>query len=112
VSEQVRADSTAPTEQLRFHLLSGIVEANAGSQGAAEKHFRTALETSEKQLPRQPAERVEIYLRLAKLLGVSHREQAASDTALEGLRCAEASYGAFFAKHPFVVELRSIAHAH
>ena len=112
VSEQVRADSPAPTEQLRFHLLSGIVEANAGSHESAERHFRTALGISEKQLPRQAAERVEIYLRLAKLLAVSHREQEASDTAREGLQCAESSYGAFFAQHPFVAELRSITHAH
>jgi len=112
VSEQARADSTAPTEQVRFHLLSGIVEANGGSQGSAEKHFRTALETSEKQLPRQPADRVEIYLRLAKLLAVSHREQEAADVARQGLRCAESSYGTFFAQHPFVAQLRSIMHAH
>jgi len=112
VSEQVRADSTAPTEQLRFHLLSGIVEANSGSHDSAERHLRAALETSEKQLPRQPAERVEIYLRLAKLLAVSRREQEASDTARAGLQCAELSYGAFFAQHPFVAELRSITHAH
>ena len=112
VSAQVRTDSTAPPELVRFHLLSGIVEAASGSHGSAERHFRAALETSEKELPRQPADRVEIYLRLAKLLAVSHREQEASDVARQGLRCAESSYGAFFAQHPFVSQLRSIMHAH
>jgi tetratricopeptide (TPR) repeat protein len=112
VSAQVRADSTAPTDQVRFHLLSGIVEANGGSHDSAERHLRAALETSEKELPRQPADRVEIYLRLAKLLAVSHREQESYDVARQGLRCAESSYGKFFAQHPFVAQLRSIMHAH
>src|ERR1039457_7539851 len=93
-----------PTDQVRFHLLSGIVEANGGSHDSAERHLRAALETSEKELPRQPADRVEIYLRLAKLLAVSHREQEAADVARQGLRYAEASYGKFFAQHPFVAE--------
>jgi serine/threonine protein kinase len=108
VREQVRADSTAPTEQLRFYLLSGIVEAANGPHDRAERDLRAALELSEKELPRQPADRVEIYLRLAKLLAVSHREREASDVAREGLRCAESSYGAFFAQHPFVAALRNI----
>jgi hypothetical protein len=108
VREQVRADSTAPTEQLRFYLLSGIVEAANGPQDRAERDLRAALELSEKELPRQPADRVEIYLRLAKLLAVSHREREASDVARQGLRCAESSYGAFFAQHPFVAALRNI----
>jgi serine/threonine protein kinase len=112
VSAQVRADSTAPTDQVRFHLLSGIVEAASGSYDSAERDLRAALETSEKELPRQPADRVEIYLRLAKLLAVSHREQESSDVARQGLRCAESSYGKFFAQHPFVAELRSIMHAY
>jgi len=108
VGAEVQADSTAPVEQVRFHLLSGIVEAGSGSPDSAERHFRAALETSEKELPRQPADRVEIYLRLARLLAVSHREQEAADAARQGLRCAESSYGKFFAQHPFVAELRKI----
>jgi eukaryotic-like serine/threonine-protein kinase len=109
VDDQVRADSTAPIEMVRYHLLSGIVEAGGGLHASAERHFRAALEISQKELPRQPADRVEIYLRLAQLLAVSHREQEASDVARQGLRCAEGSYGAFFAQHPFVAELRNIA---
>ena len=108
VSEQVRADSTAPAERLRFYLLSGIVKAASGPHDHAERDLRAALELSEKELPRQPADRVEIYLRLANLLAVSHREQEASDVARQGLRCAESSYGPFFAQHPFVAALRNI----
>lgn len=108
VRAQARTDATAPTEQLRFYLLSGIVEAANGPQDRAERDLRAALELSEKELPRQPADRVEIYLRLAKLLAVSHREQEASEVARQGLQCAESSYGAFFAQHPFVAALRNI----
>jgi serine/threonine protein kinase len=108
VSAGVLAESTAPAELVRFHLLSGIVEANSGVRESAEQHLRSALDVSAKQLPRQPADRVEIYLRLAKLLDVSHREQEASDVARQGLRCAESNYGPFFAQHPFVAALRSI----
>jgi len=109
VSAQVEADSTAPPDLVRFHLLSGIVEAGSGSPESAERHFQAALITSQNKLPRQPADRVEIYLRLAQLLNLAHREQEAADVAQQGLRCAESSYGAFFAGHPLVAELRNVA---
>ena len=108
VSAQVEADSTAPVESLRFHLLSGIVETGSGSRESAERHLRTALATSEKDLPRQPADRVEIYLRLAQLLSLSHRDQEAAELARQGLQCAESSYGPFFAGHPLVADLRKL----
>ena len=109
MSAQVEADSTAPPDLVRFHLLSGIVEAWSGSPESAERHFQAALITSQNKLPRQPADRVEIYLRLAQLLNLAHREQEAADVAQQGLRCAESSYGAFFAGHPLVAELRNVA---
>jgi serine/threonine protein kinase/tetratricopeptide (TPR) repeat protein len=112
VRELVRADSTAPVERLRFYLLSGIVESGSGLYDPAERDLRAALETSEKELPHQPADRVEVYLRLAGVLAASHRQQEAADVARQGLQCAESSYGAFFAQHPFVAELRNITHAH
>jgi eukaryotic-like serine/threonine-protein kinase len=108
VSAQVEADSTAPVESLRFHLLSGIVETGSGSHESAERHLRSALATSEKELSRQPADRVEIYLRLAQVLAASHREQEAADVARQGLQCAESSYGAFFSGHPLVADLRKL----
>jgi tetratricopeptide (TPR) repeat protein len=109
VREQVQADSTAPIERVRFYLLAGIAEAGSGLDGPAERDLRAALETSEKELPHQPADRVEIYLRLAGVLAASHREQEAADVARQGLRCAESSYGAYFEQHPFVAHLRNIA---
>ena len=50
VDGQVRVDSTAPIELVRYHLLSGIVQAGSGLHVSAERHFRAALETSEKEL--------------------------------------------------------------
>jgi hypothetical protein len=76
---------------------------------SAEQHFRAALATNEKELPRQPADRVEIYLRLSQALASSHRKQAAADVARQGLDTAGHAYGAFFSQHPFVTELRDLA---
>ncbi len=109
VGPRVEADANAPGDRIRFHLLSGIVEARSGLLDSAQRHFRTALATSEKELPRQPADRVEIYVRLAEVLAASHREPQASDVARQGLGTAEHAYGAFFTQHPFVAELRNFA---
>jgi len=109
VSASVAADSTAPAEFVRFHLLAGIVESGNGLHDSAEQHLRAALAKSAKELSRQPADRVEVYLRLAQLLSVSHREQQSADVARQGLQCAESSYGAFFASHPLVAELRKFS---
>jgi hypothetical protein len=65
------------------------------------------LATSEKEAPRQPAGRVEIYLRLAELLAAAGRQKEAAEVARQGLRTAEAAYGAFYKAHPFVTELRT-----
>ncbi len=108
VGPRVEADSSAAGDRTRFELLSGIVEARSDLPGLAERHFRAALETSQKELPRQPADRVEIYLRLAQVLASSHRDDAAAGVAREGLGTAETAYGAFFAQHPFVRELRAV----
>jgi hypothetical protein len=109
VSAAVEADATSPAEFVRFHLLAGIVESGNGLHDSAERHLRAALAKSEKELSRQPADRVEIYLRLAQSFAASHREQQAADVTRRGLQCAESSYGAFFAGHPLVEELRKLS---
>jgi serine/threonine protein kinase len=108
VGAAVEADCTAPPDFIRYHLLAGIVESGNGLRDSAERHLRAALATSEKALSRQPADRVEIYLRLSQLLAASHREQEAAEVARQGLQCAESSYGAFFAGHPLVADLRKL----
>ena len=107
IEPQLQASASSAGERIRFHMLTGIVEAHSGLQDSAERHFRTALATSEKELPRQPADRVEICVRLAQVLAASHREQEAADVAREGLRVAERVYGGFYGQHPFVIELQS-----
>jgi eukaryotic-like serine/threonine-protein kinase len=109
VGPRLQADVSAPGDRIRFDLLSGIVEARSGLRDSAERHFHTALGTNQKELPRQPADRVEIYLRLAEVLAASHREQEAADVARQGLQTAEHAYGAFFGQHPFTAELRNLA---
>lgn len=111
VGPQVKADSSGASENVRLHLLWGIVEAHTGSPESAEQHFRTALGTSERELPGQAADRVEIYLRLAQLLAASGRGREAADAAQRGLETAGHSYGAFFDGHPMVAELRKLSAA-
>ncbi|HLK20792.1 MAG TPA: serine/threonine-protein kinase [Bryobacteraceae bacterium] len=108
VSAAVEADSGAPVESVRFHLLAGIVESGNGLRPSAERHLRAALATSQKELARQPADRVEIYLRLAQTLAASGRNSEAADVAQQGLHCAESSYAQFFQGHPMVTELRKL----
>lgn len=109
VGPRVQADVSTPGDRIRLHTLSGIVEAHSALSDLAERHFRDALATSVKELPRQPADRVEIYLRLSELLTASHREPEAAEVARQGLETASKAYGSFFAEHPFVIELRKLA---
>ncbi len=104
--EERLKDANGAVDRLRYGLLEGIVEAHGGSLESAESYYRSALQIGEKELPRQPADRVEIYVRLAELLGSLKREAEAREVAREGLRVAEFAYGRFFATHPLVAELR------
>lgn len=65
--------ASAPVERVRLELLSGIVEARSGLAESAVRRFRSALAISEKEVPRQPAERAELCLRLAQVLAASGR---------------------------------------
>jgi serine/threonine protein kinase len=103
---RLQATPLTAAERVHFEMISGIVEAHFGSPDSAERHLRAAIVMGEKELPRQPADRVEIYLRLAELLANSGRRQEAAVVAREGLRTAESAYGTFFAHHPLVEELR------
>jgi len=109
VSEPIEAAASAAVDRVRFHLLSGIVEARDGSKDSAEQHLRTALSVSQKELARQPEDQVEIDLRLAELLASSHRESEAAAYARQGLETAQRAYGQFFANHPWVARLRELA---
>ena len=106
VTGRLQSAASSPLERTRLEMLAGIVEARSGLSDTAEGRFRWALATSEKEAPRQPAGRVEIYLRLAELLASAGRQQEAAGVARQGLRTAEAAYGAFYKAHPFVSELR------
>jgi hypothetical protein len=86
----------------------GIVEGRSGLTAQAEQRFRAALAVSEKAGSRQPADRVEIYVRLAQLLVASGRREEAVTVAREGLQTAESAYAAFFDTHPFVGDLRRL----
>ncbi|MGA3016029.1 MAG: protein kinase [Bryobacteraceae bacterium] len=108
--ERLQTGTLCAVERLRFELICGIVEARGGSPESAERYLRSALAISEQEVPRQPADRVEIYLRLAQLLASQGKNQEATDVAQRGLRTAERAYGSFFEKHPFVAALRQIAH--
>jgi tetratricopeptide (TPR) repeat protein len=108
--ERLQTGTLCAVERLRFELIAGIVEAHGGSPESAERYLRSALAISEQEVPRQPADRVEIYLRLAQLLASQGRGQEASDVAQRGLHTAEQAYGAFFEKHPFVAALRQLTH--
>ena len=108
--ERLQAGTLCAVERLRFESIAGIVEARCGSAESAERHLRSALAISEQDVPRQPADRVEIYLRLAQLLTSQGRSQEAAGVAQRGLRTAEQAYGSFFEKHPLVAGLRQIAH--
>jgi serine/threonine protein kinase len=110
VEARLRSGTFSPMEQVRLSLLSGIVEAHCGVLDSAERNFRAALATAETQLSLQPADRVEIYVRLAELLTSSGRPKQAADVARQGLRTAELAYGTLFTRHPFVSELRSVLH--
>jgi tetratricopeptide (TPR) repeat protein len=108
--ERLQTGTLCAVERLRFELICGIVEAHGGSSESAERYLRSSLAISEQQVPRQPADRVEIYLRLAQLLASQARSQETAGMAQRGLRTAEQAYGAFFEKHPFVAALRQLAH--
>jgi eukaryotic-like serine/threonine-protein kinase len=101
--------SLCAVERHRFLLIMGIVEAHVGSPEAAAQNLKSALTISEQEVPKQPADRVEIFLRLAQLQAAQGRNPEAAETARKGLQTAEQSYGSFFEKHPFVAALRGIA---
>ena len=103
---RLQGTTLTTAERVHFEMISGIVEAHFGSADSAERHLRAALVMGEKELPRQPADRVEIYVRLADLLANSGKRPEAAEVARQGLRTAESAYGAFFAHHPLVEELR------
>jgi tetratricopeptide (TPR) repeat protein len=109
VQARLTPTASAPVERVRLELLSGIVEARSGLAESAARRFRSALAISEKEVPRQPAERAELCLRLAQVLAASGRAQEALQVARQGLENAEVAYGAFFSQHPFVIELRKAA---
>jgi len=109
VSGEIQAAASVAVEQVRFHLLSGIVEAREGSKELAEQHLRAALAISEKELPHQPEDRVEIDLRLAELMTSLHRDSEAAEFARQGLETAQAAYGKYFAIHPWVAKLRAFS---
>ena len=108
--ERLQTGTLCAMERLRFELISGIVEAHCGSGESAERYLRSALAISEQDVPRQPADRVEIYLRLAQLLASQGKSQEAADMAQRGVHTAERAYGSFFEKHPFVAALRQLTH--
>jgi len=103
---RLQGTTLTTAERVHFEMISGIVEAHFGSADSAERHLRAALVMGEKELPRQPADRVEIYVRLADLLANSGKRPEAAEVARQGLRTAESAYGAFFAHHPLVEGLR------
>jgi tetratricopeptide (TPR) repeat protein len=109
VEPRLAATTSAPVEQIRVELLSGIVEARSGLAASAERRFRSALATSEQEVPRQPSQRVELCLQLAQVLAASGRAPEAAEVARRGLENAQAAYGAFYSQHPFVLELRKFA---
>lgn len=95
-------------DQLQLQLMSGMVDAGCGLPGEAEKRYRAALSVTD-QLPAQPANRIEIYLRLAQLLASQRRTQDAVHAARQGLAIANDVYGPFSTGHPFVAELSKLA---
>jgi hypothetical protein len=106
--KELDAEKPSPLDWVYVETMAGIVEGRSGFFGPAEQRFRAALAVSEKEGRQQPADRVEIYLRLAQLLAASgHRHEAAS-VARQGLRTAERAYAAFFDTHPFVGGLRRL----
>lgn len=108
VQKRLPSKELSTAEQIRTELLTGIVEDRSGLPDSAERHFRSALAASEKGLNRQPATRVEIYVRLAELLATSGKEREAAEVAGRGLATAGTAYGAFFQGHPFVMELQRL----
>jgi tetratricopeptide (TPR) repeat protein len=106
---RLQSTTLAPAEKVHFGMISGMVEARMGVLDSAERDFRKAIELSEKELPQQPADRVEIYVRLAEMLSAAGKSQSAGDVARQGLHTAESAYGKFFAGHPFVATLHKIA---
>jgi len=107
VEGPLTASTYAAVERVRLQLLCAIVEAHSGLADSAERRLRSALALSEKEVPRQPAERVELCLRLAQLLVSKGRQPEAALVAQLGLENAKAAYGTFFARHPFVAELQT-----
>jgi tetratricopeptide (TPR) repeat protein len=98
--------TAAPVDRIRHGLFTGIVEARFGSQVAAERRLRSALDTQEKEMSRQPDLAVELHLRLMQLLRAAGRDKEAAETARQGLQAAALAYGGYFAGHPFVIEMQ------
>jgi tetratricopeptide (TPR) repeat protein len=105
--ESILADSS-PVDRIHTETAAGIAEARCGQTDSAERRLRSALEISKKDAARQPGDRVEIYLRLAQLLTANGKTEEAGEVASQGLRDAEIAYGPFFARHPFVKQLREV----
>lgn len=106
VEQRISYTNAAPVDLIRHHLFAGMVEARCGSKAAAERHLRAALATQKKEMSRQPDIAVEIDVRLMELLQASGREKEAAEAAREGLAAAAEGYGAYFAGHPFVMEMQ------
>jgi len=106
VEQRLSYTALAPVDRIRHHLFAGMVEARRGPQGSAERHLRAALAIQEKEMSGQPDLSVEIYVRLMELLRATGREKEAAETARQGLLAAARAYGAYFAGHPFVVEMQ------
>jgi len=108
VVAHLQSAPSSPLERVRLEMLSGIVEARNGLSESAEGRFRWALATSEREAPGQPANRVEIYVRLAELLASNGKGKEAAEAARRGLGTAQLAYGRYFKEHPFVAELKRI----
>ncbi|MGD1092894.1 MAG: serine/threonine-protein kinase [Bryobacteraceae bacterium] len=107
--KELDVEKSSPLDWSYLEMLAGIVEQRCGFPDSAEERLRAALSIAKKEGRQQPADRVEIYVRLAQLLVSSGRRQEAGEVAREGLQVAERAYGAFFDAHPLVVDLRGLA---
>jgi serine/threonine protein kinase len=106
--KELDVEKPSPLDWSYVEMLAGTVEEHCGFPDSAEGRLRAALSVAKVEGRQQPADRVEIYVRLAQLLVSSGRRQEAGEIAREGLQVAERAYGTFFAAHPLVSDLRGL----
>ena len=88
--KEVDAEKSSPLDWFYVEMLAGTVEEHSGLPDSAEGRLRTALSVAKREGRQQPADSVEIYVRLAQLLTSSGRRQELGRWLARGYRLPNA----------------------